>query len=291
MKLLMLVNPRSGMKNSKAHLLDAIDVFCKNGYTVTTYVTQSKDDAEKYLLKNRTKFDIVCVFGGDGTMNEVTNALMRKEQKPLLGYFPSGTMNDFGSNFDLGNDLKTIAEKIVLKQEKPFDVGLFNDRYFNYVAAFGAMCDVPFKTDRNAKEVLGNIAYILEGISHLPDIRKIPVRYTLNGKEYKRNVLFGLIYSGNRVAGMVLDDKNKGKVDDGKFNVLLVDYVPSIFESTDLFDYLTQKNQLIHRYQTDHITLEFEDDEVVWTLDGEEARTTDRKADITITNKALRLLA
>ena len=83
---------------------------------------------------------------------------MRKEQKPLLGYFPSGTMNDFGSNFDLGNDLKTIAEKIVLKQEKPFDVGLFNDRYFNYVAAFGAMCDVPFTTDRNAKEVLGNIA-------------------------------------------------------------------------------------------------------------------------------------
>ena len=153
------------------------------------------------------------------------------------------------------------------------------------------MCDVPFKTDRNAKEVLGNIAYILEGISHLPDIRKIPVKYTLNGKEYKRNVLFGLIYSGNRVAGMVLDDKNKGKVDDGKFNVLLVDYVPSIFESTDLFDYLTQKNQLIHRYQTDHITLEFEDDEVVWTLDGEEARTTDRKADITIKNKALRLLA
>ena len=287
----MLVNARSGMKNSKAHLLDAIDVFCRNGYAVTTYVTQSKNDAERYLLKNRTKYDIVCVFGGDGTMNEVTNALMKKDRKPLLGYFPSGTMNDFGTNFDLGNDPKSIAEKIVERKEHPFDVGLFNDRYFNYVAAFGAMCDVPFKTDRSAKEALGNIAYILEGISHLPDIRKIPVKYTVNGKEYRRNVLFGLIYSGNRVAGMELDDKKHGRVDDGRFNILLVDYLPSIFETADLFDYLTQKNQLIHRYQTDHVILEFEDDDVVWTLDGEEARTKDGKAEITITNKALRLLA
>lgn len=287
----MLINARSGMRNSKAHLLDAIDIFCKAGYTVTTYVTQSKNDAERYLLKNRTKYDVVCVFGGDGTMNEVSNALIRKDHKPLLGYFPSGTMNDFGTNFDLGSDLKAIAERIVQGNEHPFDVGLFNDRYFNYVAAFGAMCDVPFTTDRSAKEALGNVAYILEGISHLPDIKKIPVRYSLNGKEYKRNVLFGLIYSGNRVAGMELDDRKKARVDDGKFNVLMVDYIPSIFETSDLFSYLLQKNQLIHRYQTDHITLEFEDDDTVWTLDGEEARTKDRKADIRIINKALRLLA
>ena len=90
---------------------------------------------------------------------------------------------------------------------------------------------------------------------------------------------------------MELEDKNKAKVDDGKFNVLMVDYIPSIFETSDLLSYLLQRNRLIHRYQTDHITLEFEDDDTVWTLDGEKAGTTDRKAEITIINKALRLLA
>ena len=289
MKLLMLINAHSGMRNSKAKLLDAIDVFCAHGYKVTVYVTQAPNDAYEYLKHDKAKYDIICVFGGDGTMNEVTNALMQKEYKPLLGYFPSGTMNDFGTNFDLGNDPKTIAERICQGNERPFDVGCFNGRYFNYVAAFGAMCDVPFTTDRDAKERLGNIAYILEGISKLPEIKQIDIRYTINDKTYKRKALFGLIYSGSRVAGMQLETKSRSMIDDGSFNVLIVDYVPTLFDAPDILTTLIQNKKHIHRFKTDRITFEF-DDNVIWTLDGEEAKV-DHKAEITIINKALKLLA
>ncbi|MBO4358788.1 MAG: YegS/Rv2252/BmrU family lipid kinase [Erysipelotrichaceae bacterium] len=289
MKLLMLINAKSGLKNSKARLLDVIDVFCRNGYTVTTYVTQKPNDAYGYMMRTRVKYDVVCVFGGDGTMNEVTNALMKKEHKPLLGYFPSGTMNDFGSNFDLGTDFRQIAERICEGNVREFDVGRFNDRYFNYVAAFGAMCDVPFTTDRNAKEILGNIAYILEGISKLSNIRSNKVRYTVNGKEYSKDVLFGLIYSGNRVAGMELETRKRASIDDGSFNILIVDYVPSIFEVPDIFTTLIQNKKYIHSYRSNAIRLEFEDD-VVWTLDGEEAKIKDI-ADISMMSRALKILA
>ncbi len=289
MKTLLLVNAKSGLKNSKANLLSVIDIFCRHGHDVSVYVTQKQNDAYDHLMRNKVKYDLVCVFGGDGTMNEVTNALMRKEHKPLLGYFPSGTMNDFGSNFDLGTDFKTIAERICQGNVRGFDVGKFNDRYFNYVAAFGAMCDVPFTTDRETKEILGNIAYILEGISKLPEIRMNKVRYRIGDREYKKDVLFGLIYSGNRVAGMEMEDKKKSRIDDGIFNVLIVDYVPTVFNAPDLISTLLQSNRFIHRYHTDRISLEFEDD-VIWTLDGEEARVKD-KVDITIENKALRILA
>ena len=289
MKLLMLINAKSGMKNSKSNLLSVMDVFCRKGYAVSVYVTQKANDAYEYLMKNRVRYDVICVFGGDGTMNEVTNALMRRDDKPLLGYFPSGTMNDFGSNFDLGNDFKKIAERICEGNVREFDVGRFNDRYFNYVAAFGAMCDVPFTTDRESKETWGNIAYILEGISKLPEVREHKVKYTVNGKEYKKNVLFGLIYSGNRVAGMELEDKKNSRIDDGVFNVLIVDYVPTVFNAPDLLSTILQQKRYIHRFHTDRISLEFEDD-VIWTLDGEEAKVKN-KAEITITNKALRILA
>ncbi|MBQ1287004.1 MAG: YegS/Rv2252/BmrU family lipid kinase [Erysipelotrichaceae bacterium] len=289
MKLLLLINARSGLKNSKADLVKVIDIFCAHGYDVSAYVTQKQNDAYEYLMKNRVRYDVVCVFGGDGTMNEVTNALMRREHKPLLGYFPSGTMNDFGSNFDLGNDFVKIAERICEGNVREFDVGKFNDRYFNYVAAFGAMCDVPFTTNRDAKEMLGNIAYIMEGIMKLPEVKMNKIRYTINNRTYKKDVLFGLIYSGNRVAGMELEDKKRSRIDDGLFNVLIVDYVPTVFNAPDLLSTLLQQDKFIHRYRTKAITLEFEDD-VVWTLDGEEAKVKDR-AEISITNKALRILA
>lgn len=289
MKILMIINMKSGIKNSKNNLLDAIDVFCKNGYDVTTYVTQKRNDAYEYLMNNKVKYDIVCIFGGDGTMNEVSNALMHKRNKPLLGYFPSGTMNDFSSNFNLDSDFRKLAEKICQKRVHEFDVGQFNDRYFNYVAAFGAMCDVPFTTDRNAKESLGNIAYIIEGINKLSNIKKVNVEYVVNNKTYHGDVLFGLIYSGNRVAGMQLADKKTARIDDGMFNVLIVDYVPTVFEAPDILSTLINQDKYIHTFRTDKISLKFKS-KTVFTLDGEEAKVKDH-VEIKIHKKALKLLA
>lgn len=284
----MLINAKSGTKNSKAQLLDVLDIFSKNGFNITVYITQKHNDAREYLLNNRIKYDVVCVFGGDGTMNEVTDALMKKKHKPLLAYFPSGTMNDFGSNFDLGTDFVKIAQKVCKGKTRSFDVGKFNNQHFNYVAAFGAMCDVPFTTRRDAKEILGNLAYIVEGISKLPEIKKNRVTYTINGKTYKSDVLFGLIYSGNRVAGMELESKRKAAIDDGLFNVLIVDYVPTIFEAPDLISTIIQQDKYIHRFRTDHIVLEYSD-KVIWTLDGEEAKAKN-KVEICMCNKALKLI-
>jgi len=284
----MIINMKSGIKNSKNNLLDAIDVFCKNGYDVTTYVTQKRNDAYEYLMNNTVKYDIVCIFGGDGTMNEVSNALMHKKNKPLLGYFPSGTMNDFSSNFNLDSDFRKLAEKICQKRVHEFDVGQFNDRYFNYVAAFGAMCDVPFTTDRNAKETLGNIAYIIEGINKLSNIKKVNVEYVVNNKTYHSDVLFGLIYSGNRVAGMQLADKKTARIDDGMFNVLIVDYVPTFFEAPDILSTLINQDKYIHTFRTDKISLKFKS-KTVFTLDGEEAKVKDH-VEIKIHKKALKLL-
>ena len=289
-KLLMIINNQSGVKNSKSHLLDAMDVFCKNGYVITTYITQAKDDAYQYIKNNKVKYDVITVFGGDGTLNEVTNGLMKNSYKPAIGYFPSGTMNDFGSNFNMGSDFKEIAEKICLDSYTEFDVGKFNNKYFNYVAAFGAMCDVSYKTSRSAKEKFGSLAYIFEGIASLSEIKPINVKVTVDGKSKQMTLLFGFIFSGGRVAGQQLVAKNKSSVNDGAFNVLLVDYVPSLFDSLDVFALLAQRSKHIHRYSAKNINLEFEDDDVNWTLDGEEAKP-GKVVEISNINKALKIKA
>ncbi len=288
-KLLMIINSHSGLKNSKNQLLDAMDVFCANGYNVTTYITQGVNDAYNYLKKLKTKYDIVCVFGGDGTLNEVTNALMSKKEKPYIGYFPSGTMNDFGSNFDLTGDFRTIAENICKDCYQEFDVGVCNGKYFNYVAAFGALCDVPYTTNRKAKENFGNLAYVFEGISKLDEIKPISIKYTIDNKTKDLKVLFGLIFSGGRVAGQQIVSKSKSKINDGTFNILLVEYVDGIFDIPDYLAILIKQNKYIHFLKASSITLEFYD-KTNWTLDGEEANF-GNIVSITNINKALKIKA
>lgn len=288
-KLLMIINMHSGLKNSKSQLLDALDIFCKNGYTVTTYSTQGVDDAYYYLKNCKIKYDVVCAFGGDGTLNEVTNGLMNKEERPMIGYFPSGTMNDFGSNFNLNISFKEIAQNICKDFYKEFDVGECNGRYFNYVAAFGALCDVPYTTNRKAKERFGNLAYIFEGMSKLDTIKPIKMSYTVNGKTKKINVLFGLVFSGGRVAGQQLVPKSKSGIDDGEFNVLLVEYVESLFNIPDYLAILTKQSKYIHKFKAANIKLEFED-KVNWTLDGEEAKL-DNIVNINNIHNALKIKA
>jgi len=289
MKVLTIINPSSGTWNSKLHIIDVLSVFSKHGYTVETYITQAAGDAYNHVKNIKTKYDIVCAFGGDGTANEVTNGLMALDKKPLFAYFPSGTQNDFGTNFDLVGEWKDIAERICEGHSESFDLGKFEDRYFNYVAAFGAMCDVPYTTNRKTKETLGSIAYILEGISKIPELKPSKVKITVNGKTKKISALFGLIFSGGRVAGMELINKDKSSVNDGEFNILIVDYVElPILQQPDILATLAFQKKHFHWYKASEIRLEFED-EVKWTIDGEKAIA---DKDITISNihSALKIL-
>lgn len=267
----MIINNQSGLTNSKTSILDAMEVFCKNGYTITTYLTQGPNDACNYIKKDRNKYEIVCVFGGDGTLHEVTNGLMSKKNKPMIGYFPTGTMNDFGSNFNLNISFKEIAENICNNDYQEFDVGDCNGEYFNYVAAFGALCDVPYTTSRSAKKTFGSLAYIFEGMTKLDTIKPIDVKYTIDGKTREKKILFGLVFSGGRVAGQQLVSKAKSKINDGEFNILMVEYVEGLFDIPNYLSILVEQNKYVHRYKASEINLEFKQD-VNWDLDGEEAK-------------------
>jgi len=285
----MIINNHSGLKNSKHELLDAMEVFCKHGYTITTYLTQGVGDACHYLKNNKVKYDVVCAFGGDGTLNEVTNGLMSKEYKPMIGYFPSGTMNDFSSNLNLSTNFKDIATRICEDSYREFDVGDCNGKYFNYVAAFGALCDVPYTTSRAIKEKVGTLAYVFEGITKLDEIRPYRVKLTVNGKTKEMKIIFGLVFSGGRVAGQQIISKSKSSIDDGQFNILIVEYVESLIGIPDYLAILAESNKYIHRYNASEITLEFID-KVNWTLDGEEAKL-DGVVNIKNINKALKIKA
>lgn len=288
--VLMIINPNSGKANSKKNILTACEILSNHGYTIQLYFTRKKRDAYEYVYAHGEGFDIVLAVGGDGTLHEVTNGLMRLEKRPKLGYFPSGTMNDFAENFQLANDYIDIAHRIPQENTIPFDVGQFNQNdYFNYVAGFGSFTDVSYKTPREAKESLGSLAYFLEGVNSLSLIQNTRTHIMVDDYEESVDVLFGIVFSGSRVAGLELSNR-KSTVNDGTFNVLLVEYTPNLLDYGNYLALLSQQdNKYLHWYTGKHITFTFEDD-ITWTLDGEEVFG-GKQAEIFVVNKALEMIA
>lgn len=275
-KVLVLINPNSGKKNSKESVLDALNVFSANNYQMEIYLSQKPMDVTRYIEENGERFDVVAVFGGDGTLNEATNGLMKLKHKPVISYFPTGTMNDFGTNFGLTNDMKQCANIACVGHIESFDVGKINSRYFNYVAGFGAFCNVSYETKQELKKQIGNLAYIIKALHEIPNLHPYHVKMNLDGKVFEKNLMFGLIINGNRVAGFEMVEQADNTFKDGLFDIILVEHTPNPLE---LYNYplgvlhpeLNMK--YVERYQAKSIIIESQE-KLAWTLDGEEGEET-----------------
>lgn len=275
-KVLVLINPNSGKKNSKESVLDALNVFSANNYQMEIYLSQKPMDVTRYIEENGERFDVVAVFGGDGTLNEATNGLMKLKHKPVISYFPTGTMNDFGTNFGLTNDMKQCANIACDGHIESFDVGKMNSRYFNYVAGFGAFCNVSYETKQELKKQIGNLAYIIKALHEIPNLHPYHVKMNLDGKVFDKNLMFGLIINGNRVAGFEMVEQADNTFKDGLLDIILVEHTPNPLE---LYNYplgvlhpeLNMK--YVERYQAKSIIIESQE-KLAWTLDGEEGEET-----------------
>ena len=108
-KLLFIVNPKAGKTKSNAPLFDAVAAFSRAGYLVRVFLTEAGGEARTYAAKWGPQYDVVVCAGGDGTLNETISGLMELERRPLLGYLPNGSTNDFAASLHLSSDPRHAA--------------------------------------------------------------------------------------------------------------------------------------------------------------------------------------
>ena len=90
-KLLLIINPRSGINKINDDLMDATAVFGAHGYDITIMHTSKTGDATDFAREHGSDYDIVVCRGGDGTFCEMMNGIMTLEKQPRIGYLPAGT--------------------------------------------------------------------------------------------------------------------------------------------------------------------------------------------------------
>lgn len=270
--LLVIMNPVAGQKKANRYLCDILNIFCINGYKCNVQLTTTKlDGADLVGLYGKNKDLIVCI-GGDGTLNQVIAGMRENNIMCPVGYIAGGSTNDFANGIGLSLSPQRACEDIVYGQKVNFDIGTFNDRPFCYVASFGAFTKTSYATPRDLKNSLGHMAYVLEGIKELSDLKAYNMTFEADGKKYFGKYLFGAICNSIRVGGGIIKfSKNTVDLNDGLFEVILIkkpenptDFMQLILDlqsgkyTGKGFDFFTAKSVKI-----------IQEESVEWSLDGE----------------------
>lgn len=273
-KLLFFLNPKAGQLELRVHFLEMIDIFTAGGYDVTVHPTQSPRDLTEYLAREGSGYDLVVCAGGDGTLNEAVSGLMTMEHRPVLGYIPGGTCNDVAATLGLSRDPVEAARGILAGTPRAIDIGAFgDDRWFTYVAGFGAFTDVAYETRQQEKRVLGRLAYLLQGAKSLSEIKPISMRMEVEGQVIEDEVLLGLVCSTTSVGGFRASAESMKDVhlDDGLSEVIVAKKITNLQDLNALGTLLIKRQfdpKFFYTFQTDHVEFSFPAP-VKWTLDGE----------------------
>ena len=272
-KLLLIMNPCAGIKKANKYLTDILVLFGKNGYDNTVYMTEATGDAKNYTIEKAKKFDLIVAVGGDGTFNEVVEGVVKSGADVQIGYIPAGSTNDFANSLRLSKNILKAAKNIMDGTAMEIDIGSFNDRIFSYVASFGAFTEVSYKTPQNVKNTLGYLAYALEGIKDITNLKSKHLRFIADDVVIEDDFIFGAICNSTSVGGVINLDPKIVDLSDGLFELLLIRLPKDLFELNEIVVALGSK-----KYNTDMITfvsaknirIETKED-INWTLDGEYA--------------------
>ena len=271
-KMLFIYNPRAGKSQIRSNLLDMIDIFVKAGYEVTAYPTQAQGDGIRAVTERQIGYyDMIACSGGDGTLDEVVTGMMRCEKRLPIGYVPAGTTNDFAGSLGIPRSMEKAARVIVDGRSFRCDVGGFNENIFVYIAAFGLFTDVSYETRQDMKNVLGHMAYVLEGMRKLSKVKSYAMKVTSGDKVIKGDFIFGMITNSLSVGGFKKITGDNVKLDDGVFEVTLIKRPGNPVELNTIMAAMVNRNidtDLMECFTASELQIESEE-EIAWTLDGE----------------------
>ena len=270
-KLLFIYNPNAGTGMLKPKLADVLDIFTKAGYEVTVYPTQRYHDGLAKTLSYTGDYDLVVCSGGDGTLDEVVTGMAQRDKKVPIGYIPAGTTNDFASSLHISKNMLEAADTIVTGTPFSFDIGQFNDDYFVYIAAFGIFTDVSYETKQSMKNILGHMAYILEGTKRLFNIPSYKIKVIHDGETIEDEFIFGMVTNSRSVGGFKRITGENVIFDDGVFEVTLFKTPKNPVELNELLGAIVMRqinSDRIYSFKSGEVR--FESVEAIpWTLDGE----------------------
>lgn len=274
-KALILLNETAGTGRAGQNTWAVVRKFARHGYEPVVFPIIPGTDlvCEQLLADYNGHTDLVLCSGGDGTLNHVIHGVMKMDPRPVIAYLPSGSTNDFAKAHGIPQEFEKALNIAVNGIALPYDVGSLNDRYFNYVAAFGAFSAISYGTDQQLKNLLGHAAYIVSAVSELDENIHYSrhLRVESDDFSFEDDYVFGAVCNSPNVAGFTLFRGADVTLDDGKMEMLLIKTPKT---ASDLQGILNA----VQRGTMDHPLITFRHvsalrissvEDTAWSVDGE----------------------
>lgn len=278
---LLIINGKSA---GNPALREAVEEQRQAGMLITVRATWEGGDAADIAEQSDAMgITHVIACGGDGTVNEVMNGLMRlsHDRRPVLGIVPLGSANDFATSVGLPLEPGHALAVAMTLSSYPIDVvrvtagadGESTTSYYINMTTGGFGAEVTSTTPKTLKRLLGGGAYSLMGA--LKAWRHRSYRGTLHWDEKEESTSLLLLALGNgrqSGGGQVLGPR--AKIDDGRLDVLLVKDFSSVMELAKLIRELQSfpyDGRFVRYFTTTQLAVTTQTDDTPWplTLDGE----------------------
>ena len=228
-----MYNPHAGRGRVAAKIDDIISIFALAGYDLQP--VRIRFDGNPF--EGYEDVDLAVVAGGDGTLNYIVNAMMRRGLHLTLGILPAGTANDFAGALGMSNNLLRAARQIAYGTAEPIDCGRVDQIntpdmtpiYFVNIFSFGIFTTTSQHTPRELKHIMGRAAYMIEGLKELKKLHGIPLTITADGDAFYYPTLMGLVFNGETAGRMPL--ARMASLRDGVFDCLFLRKRKTAFQS------------------------------------------------------------
>jgi YegS/Rv2252/BmrU family lipid kinase len=138
------------------------------------------------------------VYGGDGTVREVTTGLLDTNVPILI--LPGGTANAMALTLGVPTDLAAAASLLTCDEceTRSVDVGLMNEEAFLIGVGLGVPGEIADTADRAAKDRLGVVAYLVSSIQALLNAETVRYRVTIDGDTFDTEGVSALIMNADQ---------------------------------------------------------------------------------------------
>lgn len=223
-KYFVIYNPTSGKQLAGQKIFRVSETVMEiEDAEFTFFATKKKGDAETAAVRGCEEgYDMIISCGGDGTVREVVNGIMKSPVRSRLAIMPAGTVNDFASQLKMPKAYANFASLIMKQNFRTIDVCRINSDYFVNVAGGGAFTNIPHNVTIEEKTILGKYAYYFKAAVEVPGqlVNTYDINYVIDGREYNYNTLLFLVINSSGAGGF----KNlcpKAEINDGLLDIVI----------------------------------------------------------------------